>query len=1004
MLASVIQGIPKRCAESSDQSSVSSSVSCGSEEAGDVNREMQSSGSGLVSRFKEISVSVRGVRRRSVDSAPSSDRSVASERSGTLEISSETSSRRSSRSMRSRKIYSAPPSPLATATGMCRGFEWPDIPLSSFNPPSKAPAIVKLRKRFENLQACLEGPDGCVTPELFGDFKLTMTEMQFAIRTELWRQLGEGSSKQAVVDLTKLSCSGTSRLQKAFLDLYLPLKADSDLEEVRNLCKLMQVKVNMNNNQLCQSTDNALELFMNAKACSPSFSRICERIKTAVDVPVKMLPFKSFERMAVACALKKHNFAGVVDTTVDYFGEKSDSERYEEQLCPLKVNFDFSAICDVLRGRAKCACMDDVKNILRILLAEEQAGTLKIVGVDDRFSWPCQRFGWVDLKVYFYLGEDESRHICEFQITHKDYMQARKELGGHDFYSTVRAAVGLVELGIRATPYWRTIHLCTFRHCVEDAKLEIREGESWEGWDYNQGEQECMGWQGVVFDDAGQADTWLTAIGKLQQPDYRALALMQLSGYPRNILSSGFGNVRDSVVLSPCCERLVRLLARSPRGMNVKDLALGRCTGIVQTVKSAITSFRRLARLDISRCSGELTENEVAKIATYASNSRLRTLVLGDIIPISKFKDGRTTQIDLSNRVYSPIDCVAIAHLLLHHKQIRSLTMQNGNIPVGKFLHQKVIKADLRSEAYETPELLIISSLIASGQNISSLNLARSNFDIMSLQALARAIRKNPMLETVTLHDDVKIPVVTVREETHVSLVNSANSKRVFTEEDAILMGFVMSHNTNLVHFEMSGHVPGDAGVAAIAKSLKYLQLQSLILENCRVSQIFENVDSLQQVPEWVPNPHCKCIAALSEALKTNESLTALSLKNNHLSDESFRLLADALKANSTLKHLNLERTGLGMYHDREFDVWAADDNSMALTYLASGIKFNSGLETLNLRKNMFSKRGALDLANALSINSTLLTVLAGDTNCQKGAASVLKRYRKRIKGISFWF
>ena len=99
---------------------------------------------------------------------------------------------------------------------------------------------------------------------------------------------------------------------------------------------------------------------------------------------------------------------------------------------------------------------------------------------------------------------------------------------------------------------------------------------------------------------------------------------------------------------------------------------------------------------------------------------------------------------------------------------------------------------------------------------------------------------------------------------------------------------------------------------------------------------------------------------ALSEALKTNSTLTALNLSHIKIGESEAQALSEALKTNSTLTTLDLSRSRI-----RDEEVQA----------LSEALKINATLTNLNLNFIIIGKKGILALSEALMINSTLTTL-----------------------------
>ena len=100
----------------------------------------------------------------------------------------------------------------------------------------------------------------------------------------------------------------------------------------------------------------------------------------------------------------------------------------------------------------------------------------------------------------------------------------------------------------------------------------------------------------------------------------------------------------------------------------------------------------------------------------------------------------------------------------------------------------------------------------------------------------------------------------------------------------------------------------------------------------------------------------------LAEALRTNTTLKHLSLNRNNICDAGATQLAEALHSNTTLEHLYLLDNGI---------------TEAGVTQLADALRTNrSRLQTLLLYDNNVGAAGATQLAAALRSNTTLRTLV----------------------------
>ncbi|KAF9536368.1 hypothetical protein EC957_011235, partial [Mortierella hygrophila] len=111
---------------------------------------------------------------------------------------------------------------------------------------------------------------------------------------------------------------------------------------------------------------------------------------------------------------------------------------------------------------------------------------------------------------------------------------------------------------------------------------------------------------------------------------------------------------------------------------------------------------------------------------------------------------------------------------------------------------------------------------------------------------------------------------------------------------------------------------------------------------------------------------------ALAEALKTNKTLTTLDLAYNSIGLFGVQVLSEALKTNRTLINLDLSFNPIGYYGDKASFNPIGSDGAKAL---AEALKTNKTLTTLDLHQNLIGDNGAQALSEALKTNSALTTL-----------------------------
>ncbi|KAG0041713.1 hypothetical protein BGZ83_001406, partial [Gryganskiella cystojenkinii] len=111
---------------------------------------------------------------------------------------------------------------------------------------------------------------------------------------------------------------------------------------------------------------------------------------------------------------------------------------------------------------------------------------------------------------------------------------------------------------------------------------------------------------------------------------------------------------------------------------------------------------------------------------------------------------------------------------------------------------------------------------------------------------------------------------------------------------------------------------------------------------------------------------------ALGEALKTNTTLTSLNLWNNSIGDSGAQALGEALKTNTSLATLILQWNSIG------------GSGGQAL---GESLKTNTTLTSLNLWDNWIGDDGAQALGEALTTNTTLTSLNLGNNSIKEAQA-----------------
>ncbi|XP_068699896.1 protein NLRC3-like isoform X2 [Montipora foliosa] len=116
---------------------------------------------------------------------------------------------------------------------------------------------------------------------------------------------------------------------------------------------------------------------------------------------------------------------------------------------------------------------------------------------------------------------------------------------------------------------------------------------------------------------------------------------------------------------------------------------------------------------------------------------------------------------------------------------------------------------------------------------------------------------------------------------------------------------------------------------------------------------------------------------SLSQAVAVNTSLTTLDLSDNGIRPEGATSLSQALAVNTSLTTLNLSRNSIG---------------AEGATSLSKALAVNTSLTTLNLSWNSIGAEGATSLFQALAVNTSLTTLDLHDNSIgDEGATSLFQ-------------
>ncbi|XP_068753919.1 nucleotide-binding oligomerization domain-containing protein 2-like [Montipora capricornis] len=146
-----------------------------------------------------------------------------------------------------------------------------------------------------------------------------------------------------------------------------------------------------------------------------------------------------------------------------------------------------------------------------------------------------------------------------------------------------------------------------------------------------------------------------------------------------------------------------------------------------------------------------------------------------------------------------------------------------------------------------------------------------------------------------------------------------------------------------------------------------------------------------------------KGVTSFSRALALNTSLTTLDLTNNSIGAEGATSLSQALAVNTSLTTLNLSRNSIGAEGTTSLSQALAVNTSLTTlhlslnsigdagaTSLSQALAVNTSLTTLHLSRNSIGDAGATSLSQALAVNASLTTLdLSRNFIVAEGATSL---------------
>eukprot|EP01027_Heterolobosea_sp_BB2_P009525 GEZU01014029.1.p1 GENE.GEZU01014029.1~~GEZU01014029.1.p1 ORF type:complete len:825 (-),score=258.10 GEZU01014029.1:123-2384(-) len=323
-----------------------------------------------------------------------------------------------------------------------------------------------------------------------------------------------------------------------------------------------------------------------------------------------------------------------------------------------------------------------------------------------------------------------------------------------------------------------------------------------------------------------------------------------------------------------------------------------------------------------------------------------------------------------------------------------------------------------------------LGKFLESNNTLTHLNLSKNRIEFKGLEAILKGLEKNSALEYFDISDNpigaskggMRL-VAAIEKNNSLTGLRAADNK--FTGEVLSKIGAALAKKKKFEKLDLSNNLFSQKMDKAGAKEFA----QFLSEQDCELAEL--NLDNNELDSEFGE--------ALADALKTNNSLTVLSLKNNFLATSEGSLpdaWSEMLKSNSKLERLDLSYNGIksaGFFdlidclcetdtlrelfldgnhpeaealnslatfvansencHLETLSLSNTDITDEIVEKMAAGLKDNKKLKILILSQNKITNAGAEHLVKALADNETLRELNLGNNAGITNGAALSKKF-----------
>lgn len=292
-----------------------------------------------------------------------------------------------------------------------------------------------------------------------------------------------------------------------------------------------------------------------------------------------------------------------------------------------------------------------------------------------------------------------------------------------------------------------------------------------------------------------------------------------------------------------------------------------------------------------------------------------------------------------------------ISLLSQNYLNILSLRPQNGiTFPEGNVAElflalstNSTLKSLYLTIRLSDKEAFILAEALKTNNSLQTLSLSWGSLNSSTMQILSEGLKKNRTLQVLDVSEN-NLDDIAVK-----SLVNALSTNCSITELNLRAANFSSQQTDGIDDL---------AELLIVNNKIKKLNLASNTLTDKSfklIASVFARNTSLNSMDLTDTGLHAVAIKVLTDSLQKNHTLTELFLKANNLCGTGIALSA-LLKENVTLTELSLFNCAL--YHDFKL--------------IANSLKMNQSLKYLDLRGNTIGEEAVEAFKESTTINRTL--------------------------------